>query len=71
MKYSCLSDRFHFVPVAIETSGLLGPLYLLFLNDLCYKDTWIQGKGMVLPTDFFGGRQGQLSFYPVFCSDES
>ena len=24
-KYSVLFDRFHFVPVAIETSGVLGP----------------------------------------------
>ena len=33
-KYDSLSDRFLFVPVAIETSGVLGPLSLNFLKDL-------------------------------------
>ena len=36
-KYSGLTDRFHFVPVSIETSGVLGPLSLRFLKELGHK----------------------------------
>ena len=32
--YSSLSDRFHFVPIAVETSGVLGPQSLRFLKDV-------------------------------------
>ena len=35
-KYDSLSDRFLFVPVAIETSGVVGPLSMSFLKDLCH-----------------------------------
>ena len=33
-KYAALTDRYHFVPVAVETSGVLGPLSLSFLKDI-------------------------------------
>ena len=33
-KYATLSDRYLFVPVAVETSGVLGPLSLSFLRDI-------------------------------------
>ena len=36
-KYSGLADRFHFVPVAIETSGVMGPQSLRFLKKIGYK----------------------------------
>ena len=36
-KYSGLADRFHFVPVAIETSGVLGPQSLRFLKEIGHK----------------------------------
>ena len=34
VKYASLTDRFLFVPVAVETSGVLGPLSLCFLKDI-------------------------------------
>ena len=36
-KYAALSDRYLFVPVAIETSGVLGPLSLGFLEDIGHR----------------------------------
>ena len=33
-KYLSLTDRFHFVPIAVETSGVLGPQSLRFLKDV-------------------------------------
>ena len=36
-KYSFLVDRFHFVPVAIETSGVLGPQSLRFQKEIGHK----------------------------------
>ena len=36
-KYAALSDRYLFVPVAIETSGVLGPLSLAFLEDIGHR----------------------------------
>ena len=34
LKYSSLESKYHFVPVAIETSGVFGPKALSFLHDL-------------------------------------
>ena len=33
-KYAPLCDRFHFIPIAVETSGVLGPETLSFLRKL-------------------------------------
>ena len=33
-KYTCLEPTYTFTPIAIETSGVLGPLTLQFLKDL-------------------------------------
>ena len=40
-KYSALQSKFHFVPVAVETTGVFGPEARVFLRDLgkCLKHT--------------------------------
>ena len=61
-KYASLTDRFHFVPVAIETSGVLGPLSLRFLENLGHKaalgETRTQVKRMAFPAHCLGSGQG-------------
>ena len=41
-KYAPLTDRFHFVPVAVETSGVFGPKTLSFLRKLgALTNAWV------------------------------
>ena len=51
-KYTCLEPTYTFTPIAIETSGVFGPLTLQFLKDLGNRLRQATGDETPIPTLF-------------------
>ena len=46
MKYSDLAQTHHFVPIAIETSGVFGPATAVFTKELGHQLRWVTGDDL-------------------------